>query len=117
VPDGGSVDLSEISDRLKNKKKLDVKKKKEISKLLGGFNSKIRESRDKTMYRDNWNYFVGDTDYKTDALLRFQEKHMKFQYQKFLIASSAYSLRILLGLTTLLNLYFTNHNEDSFISI
>jgi hypothetical protein len=89
---------------------LDTKKKKEIQKI-GGFNSKIRESRDKTMYRDNWNYFVGDNDYKTDALLRFQEKHMKFQYHKFLIASSAYSLRILLGLTTLLNVYLANHNN------
>ncbi len=60
-----------MSDGQKGKKKkTDPKKKKEISKI-GGFNSKIRESRDKTMYRDNWNYFVGDNDYKTDALLRF----------------------------------------------
>jgi hypothetical protein len=59
------------------------------------------------MYRDNYNYFVGDHDYKTDALLRFQEKHMKYQYHKFLLASSAYSLRILLALTTLLNMYLT----------
>jgi hypothetical protein len=100
-----------VSDgQKKNKKKTDPKKKKEVAKI-GAFNSKIRESRDKTMYRDNWNYFVGDNDYKTDALLRFQEKHMKFQYHKFLIASSAYSLRILLGLTTLLNIYLANHNE------
>jgi hypothetical protein len=52
--------------------------KKEIQKIGGIFNSKIREARDKTMYRDNWNYFVGDNDYKTDLLLRFQEKHMKY---------------------------------------
>ena len=102
--DGG---VSEISE-LRSKKKADAKKKiKEVQKI-GGFNSKIRESRDKTMYRDNWNYFVGDTDYKTDSLLRFQEKHMKYQYHKFLLASSAYSVRILLTLATVLNLYLTN---------
>ena len=104
--DGG---VSEISE-LRSKKKADAKKKiKEVQKI-GGFNSKIRESRDKTMYRDNWNYFVGDTDYKTDSLLRFQEKHMKYQYHKFLLASSAYSVRILLTLATVLNLYLTNTN-------
>jgi len=106
------VGISENSDGQKGKKKkLDPKKKKEIQKLGGSFNSKIREARDKTMFRDNYNYFVGDNDYKTDVFLRFQEKHMKFQYHKFLIASSAYSLRILLGLTTLLNIYLTNHNN------
>ena len=103
--DGG---VSEISDL--RRKKVDAKKKiKEVQKI-GGFNSKIRESRDKTMYRDNWNYFVGDTDFKTDSLLRFQEKHMKYQYHKFLLASSAYSVRILLTLATVLNLYLTNTN-------
>ena len=102
-------DVSVQSDNKTKKKKVESNKKKiEPNKKQLVFNGKIRESREKTMYRDNWNYFVGDSDYKTDALLRFQEKHMKYQYHKFLLASSAYSLRILLTLTTLLNIFLTN---------
>lgn len=60
------------------------------------------------MYRDNWNYFVGDNDFKTDMFLRFQEKHTKYLYHKFLLASSAYSLRVLLVLATMINLYLSS---------
>jgi len=28
-----------------------------------------KEIRDRTASRDNWNYFVGDQDYKTDTWL------------------------------------------------
>ena len=60
--DGGVSDISNLGTKKKGKKD---------SLALSPFNSKIREARDKTMYRDNWNYFVGDNDFKTDFFLRF----------------------------------------------
>lgn len=61
------------------------KKSNPFGKIMG-FQSKIREIREKMMYRDNWNYFVGDPDFKTDTFLRFREKHIKYQYEKFILA-------------------------------
>ena len=60
--DGGVSEISNLG-RSKPKGKKDI--------VVSTFNTKIREARDKTMYRDNWNYFVGDNDFKTDLLLRF----------------------------------------------
>ena len=67
--------------------------------------------RDKTILRDNWNYFVNDEDSKTDVILRFKKPHIKNLYEKHLIASSAYSLRILLGLITFSYLYLQDLDE------
>ena len=67
--DGGVSDISNLGKQKKGKKD---------AMAVAPFNSKIRETRDKTMYRDNWNYFVGDNDFKTDMFLRFQEKHTKY---------------------------------------
>ena len=63
------------------------------------------------MLRDNWNYFVNDEDSKTDAILRFKKPHIKSLYEKHLIASSAYSLRIVLGLATLSYIYLADMSE------
>jgi hypothetical protein len=64
------------------------------------------------MYRDNWNYFVGDSEIKTDTFLRFKEKHIKYQYEKFLLASSAFSLRALLTVFTLISLWLIESRKD-----
>ena len=61
--------------------------------------------RDKTILHDNWNYFVNDDDSKTDCILRFKKPHIKNLYEKHLIASSAYSLRIMMGFITLTYFY------------
>ena len=72
---------------------------------------KIKEMREKTMLRDNWNYFVNDEESKTDTILRFKKPHTKTLYEKHLIASSAYSLRIILGLATLSYIYLLDTSE------
>jgi len=65
------------------------------------------------MTRDHWNYFVGDSEYKTDPFLRFSNSFIKGQYQKHLIASSAYSLRILLVLLQIIHIAHVE-NENHF---
>lgn len=80
--------------------------KKSFGKQMG-LQSKIRDMREKMMMRDNWNCFVGDADYKTDAVLRFKEKHIKYQYEKFLLASSAYSLRVMLSIMAIASLWIS----------
>jgi hypothetical protein len=34
--------------------------------------NKVVELRERIITRDNWNYFVGDQEFKTDFFLRFQ---------------------------------------------
>ena len=74
-------DIASANDN--STKKVQLKKKKDdqktmLQKLMGGINLKLREQRDKTMYRDNYNYFVGDNEYKTDFFLRFHDKNIKY---------------------------------------
>ena len=90
-----------------------MKQPKKVSKGGVAQNSNkntVKETRDKTILRDNWNYFVSDDDAKTDAILRFKKPHIKNLYEKHLIASSAYSLRILLGLITFTYLHVTTED-------
>jgi hypothetical protein len=87
-------------------------KKGEKLNILGFQNqNKVKEMREKTMLRDNWNYFVNDEDSKTDTILRFKKPHIKSLYEKHLIASSAYSLRIMIGLATLSYIYLIDTSE------
>ena len=57
------------------------------------------------MARDNWNYFVGEQDFKTDFLLRFKSPLTKVQYEKHLFASSVFSLRLVLTLFACLGMF------------
>lgn len=74
--------------------------------------SKFKDLREKTITRENWNYFVGDTEFKTDNFLRFKQPIIIQQYEKHLIASSAYSLRIVLGVLFILNIFFQDKETD-----
>ena len=65
--------------------------------------NKIKEMREKTMIRDNYNYFVGDQDYHTNHFLKFKKKHISDNYEKHLLSSSSYSLRILIVLLSLIS--------------
>jgi hypothetical protein len=75
--------------------------------MLGSGQQKLKEMRDKTIAKDNWNYFVADSEYKTDLLLRFKTPFIQQQYEKHLIASSMYSLRVVLAVAALLNYFAT----------
>jgi hypothetical protein len=87
-------------------------KKGEKLNIMGYQNqNKVKEMREKTMLRENWNYFVNDEDSKTDTILRFKKPHIKSLYEKHLIASSAYSLRIILGLATMCYIYLLDTSE------
>ena len=46
------------------------------SKIIGGQN-RFKDLRERTLTRDNWNYFVGDQEYKTDMFLRLHESNIK----------------------------------------
>lgn len=65
--------------------------------------SKNREHREKIINKENWNYFVGDQDYKTDHFLNFKSPVTQMQFEKHVFASSAYSLRGLLLIVALLS--------------
>ena len=56
------------------------------------------------MFRDNYNDFVGDQDYYTNLFLRFKRKHVSDHYEKFLLSSATFSLRILLVIMSLMSL-------------
>jgi len=57
--------------------------------------------RENTLHRDNYNYYVGDKEYKTNFFLRFLSKSTKDLYIKQLNASSKLNYRaILLFLAT-----------------
>ena len=71
----------------------------------GGLTGRIKEMRDRTIIRENWNWFVNEDDNKTDFFLRFLKPHTKNQYGKYLFAASAYSLRIQMILFQLLHFY------------
>lgn len=65
---------------------------------------KIRDLREKIMTRESWNFFVGDEDYKTNFFLQFRSPFVANVYEKHLLASSIYSMRVILFLITIINL-------------
>jgi len=71
--------------------------------------SKFQEVRNKIISRDNWNFFNGDPDYKTDFFLRFKAPHIKEQYLKRQISVSSYSLRVLLIILAILNMKLNSY--------
>lgn len=85
----------------------DPKQGKHVSKISllkqVGISNKIKEVREKTMLRDNYNYFVGDQDYHTNLFLKFKKKHISDIYDKYILSSASYSLRILLVLITFIS--------------
>ena len=66
---------------------------------------KHRDLRERIIARDNWNFFVSDEEYRTDFFMRFKTPFIQQQYEKSLIYSSVYSLRILLVAITALSYY------------
>ena len=75
------------------------------NKVTSVTGNKVKEIRDKTIHRDNWNYYVQDEDLKTDFFLRFKDSAVSQHYAKHLVSSSAYSLKVVLIAMALLNLY------------
>jgi hypothetical protein len=80
-------------------------------KSTGGVFNKVKEMRERTIARDNWNYFVGDPDYKTNFFLQFKSPFISMQYSKHLIASSVFSLRIMCQLIFLVNLFIASSSK------
>jgi hypothetical protein len=53
--------------------------------------------------KGNWNFFVGDKNYKTDFFLRFYGANVDSIYQHSLMASNQYTVRLLLLVFALIN--------------
>jgi hypothetical protein len=72
--------------------------------------TRMQMMRERTMKRDSWNMFVGETRYKTNFFLRFLDHSTKavFERQNLCQSSSLYSVRCLLSLYTLV-LYYTDN--------
>jgi len=67
--------------------------------------------REKIILRDNWNYFVGDQEYKTDIWLRFLTPISNFVYEKYVAASCQYSQRVCFCVILAFNLFHMNSHS------
>ena len=62
--------------------------------------------RDRSLRRDNWNLFVGDSRYRTSFFMQFNDKATKSLYERHIMSSTMYSVRCLLAaLWVLLTFY------------
>ena len=73
--------------------------------MLSSGQQKFKEMREKTILKDNWNLFVSDPEFKTDFLLRFKTSSTQQLYEKHLISSSKYSLRVMMMVVSAINQY------------
>ena len=58
--------------------------------------NRFSEIREKSLRKDNWNLFVGDTKYTTNFFMQFKDSFTKKLYDRHLIQSGLYSLRLIL---------------------
>jgi len=81
---------------------------------LAGFHAPknpVQELRDKSMQKDKWNMFVGDRRYKTNSLLQFLDRFTKNIYEKQLLPTASYSVRLLLVAMALADIWFYGYES------
>ena len=64
------------------------------------------------MRKDNWNLFVGDTKFKTNFFMQFKDAFTKKLYDRHLITSGIYSLRLILISMCLLDFFADDSTEN-----
>ena len=97
-----------------NKNQSSLIKKPAISKRGGGglslipssANNQMLNIRENSLKKDNWNIYVGDCQYKTNFFLQFKNQYTKSIYENHLFNSSLYSIRILLIVMGILDIFF-----------
>ena len=67
--------------------------------------SVISINRENSIKRDNWNLLVGDARYKTNFFLRFNDAGVRIIYEKSLLPTAYYSIRLFIIMICLVDIF------------
>ena len=72
--------------------------------------------RDRSLKKDNWNLFVGDSRYRTTFFMQFNDKATKSLYERHLMSTTIYSVRCVLAALWVLLTFYLGDAETGQVS-